>query len=112
MSDLPKCDDADCAGHLGKFDSCRAEAVYSWAMDGAADESTGDSDYEGHFSLFIVTEPTGGDVDGRVVLVPAGNYILHSATSGAVSLWTYDTPEAARAVYEAAQKAYDTWDQV
>jgi hypothetical protein len=116
VSELPKCDVADCPGHLGKFSSCVAEAVYEWSLDGTA-ESTGSTDFEGHYALFIVAEPEEATIDPdgrkRTVAVPAGNYILHSDSSGAVELWSYETERLARDVFESAETAYttDAWDE-
>lgn len=110
---LPTCDTEGCPGHLGKFDSCVAEALYEWSMDGTANDVTGDVDFNGHYSLYIVesdeTVTIDPDGENRVVTVPAGNYILHSASSGAVTLGTYDTPEEARADFVIAEHEYSEW---
>jgi hypothetical protein len=78
------------------------------------DESTGDTDFEGYYSLFLVlTDETviiDPDGESRTVIVPAGNYILHSASSGAVSLWTYETEQAARDEIDTARGRYEEWD--
>lgn len=115
MNDLPKCDESTCPGHLGKFSDCVAEAVYEWSMDGVADEVTGSIDFQGHYSLYIVERPEDvviglGTPDARDMVVPAGNYLLHVATSGAVSLWNYSTEEAARNEFKAADEAYTAWE--
>lgn len=49
-----KCDHPECPGHLGKFDSCLAEVVYEQSLDGDID-STGTSDFRGHFTLMRYT---------------------------------------------------------
>lgn len=114
MNDLPKCDAEDCPGHLGKFSDCVTEGVYQWSLEGCADDGqTGSVDYQGHYSLFIVThdqEVWLDDTGDRKVAVPAGNYILHSASSGAVSLWKYETADEARIEFDAAYDAYAAWE--
>lgn len=114
MNDLPKCDAEGCPGHIGKFSDCIAEAVYQWSLEGCADDGqTGSIDYQGHYSLFIVThdqEVWLDDTGDRKVPVPAGNYILHSATSGAVTLWNYETEESARNDFASAEAAYAAWE--
>lgn len=110
---MATCTTEGCPGHLWKFSDCVAEAVYEWSLDGSAVEQTGDVEFEGHFSLFIVPEdePTRIDPggDNRPVTVPAGWYILYCADSGAVDLWSYDTERDARTEFELHDLAYSNW---
>lgn len=109
LSALPKCDNPECPGHLSKFDSCIAEAIYYSSLnDGGGDGSTGTGDFEGHYTLYVVRLEE--EADGERVAIPAGNYVLHEASSGQVSLWKYDTPELAQAEFDAAEARYDAWD--
>ncbi len=102
-----------CDGHLGKFDSCLAEAIYEWSLDDA-DARTGDCDFEGHLTLVLIPQPTTTVVDpdgiAREVAVPAGNYLLWEAPSGAVSLGTTATPEQAREIFRETERRYDLWE--
>lgn len=113
MRYLPTCDNQPgCDGHLGKFESCRDEMLWTWGLDSY--EGFGDSDWDGYYSLVILTETdTATDesvANGEPVTIPAGNYIVHTASSGAVSVWTYATEEAARERYDRAEIAYYAWD--
>lgn len=113
---MRKCDTVftlgGCEGHLGKYDDCIAESLDSLGLD-YADEDTGSCDFEGHLMLFIFDEVKGCDVDQdgkRLSLIPAGNYILHTASGGAVSLWQYDTPQLASAEFDRWEARYHEWD--
>ena len=53
---LPTCDWEHCDGHLGKFQSCRDEALFELSLDGFYD-STGDVEFEGHFTLIALDAP-------------------------------------------------------
>jgi len=103
----------ECDGHYGgKFDDCLAEALYALSLDNCQDDMTGACDFEGHLALFLMERTEGADVDGdgkRLALIPPGNYILFTASSGAVSLWQYETKDLA--VDELARWAerYDRW---
>lgn len=115
---MRKCDTVftkgECDGHMGgKFDDCTAEALYALSLDGGEDDSTGSCDYEGYLSLFLVDETEGADVDGdgeRLPLIPRGNYILFTASSGAVSLWQYETKDDAVAEFTVWQDRYHEWE--
>ena len=116
MGNLPKCEDVftkgECDGHIGKFDSCVAEALH---LSGWADETTGTGDFEGHYALHILEQPEGFDLsasghDGtQLVVIPTGNYVVHESGTGQVSLWRYDTPAEAQAEFEAANDRYADW---
>lgn len=107
---MRKCDNPTCTGHLAKFDDCRAEALYVASLD-SADETTGTTDYRGHFALLIMTEAETLPVDdGVTVEVPAGNYVVQSHDSGAISLITFDTEAEARALMDSESDLYGEWD--
>lgn len=112
-----KCDavfvKGECEDHYGgKYDDCVAVALDSAGND-YADGETGSCDYQGHLFLFLFEWDQTIDVnhDGEIlVVVPASSYILHTSSTGLVSLWKYDTPEAARSKFEAWQRSYEEWD--
>jgi len=112
--DTPIISGPECDGHLGKFDDCLAEALYEWSLDGT-DAHTGDSDFEGHLSMILVESDTTATIDpdgvARVVAVPAGNYLLWTASTGAVTLTVADTAEEARNIFQACDTRYSLWDQ-
>lgn len=108
---MSTCEQSGCTGHLGKFDSCRDEALYELALDGS--EYTGDVDFNGTFHPIMLDEDTPvtiQDDTGRVVTVPAGRYIVHSLTSGAVNVYTYDSAELMAADYKVAEDEYAAWE--
>lgn len=117
-----KCDTVftmgECEGHFGgKFDDCRALALYEAGMfQGGADEETGNCDFEGYFQLFLLGKTEGFELDPdggkaqRVALVEPGHYILATFPSGGVSLWQYETRDDAVAEFERRETAYLEWD--
>ena len=111
--DTPIISGPECDGHLGKFDDCLAEALYGWSLD-SADASTGDSDFEGHLSLIIVGHDASTLIEGRFtreVAVPADNYLLWTASTGAVTLSTVDDVEAAWEIFRHNDARYGMWEQ-
>lgn len=107
---LSKCDTDGCTGHLGKFDDCQTEALWTLSLDSGADETTGSTDAHGWYALFIMTsdEPVTLD-DERTVTVPVGNYILCTNDQGFVRSWQYDTEAEARQAFAMADRAYGSW---
>jgi hypothetical protein len=103
------CEQLGCEGHLGKFDSCVDETLYEFALDEMM--GTGDTDWHGYFTLVIVPGPEHSTLEwiagGNEVTVPAGNYIVVTWTSGAVSVWTYDTEALAREAWDAIDADYN-----
>lgn len=109
---------AACEGHLGKFDSCLAEALHGWTLDESyheRDDATGDSDFEGHVTAIIVErgEDVTIDPDGvaRTVRVPAGNYLVFVASSGAVTLAETSTAQEAREIVRVNADRYHAWER-
>lgn len=103
----------ECGGHLSKFEDCRAEALDLMGSD-FAEDFTGETDFEGHVMLFLfdTTETydmSEGDGGPRIVHVPAGNYILHYASGGAVRLWEYPTRDQAVAEFTGYEDRYSDW---
>lgn len=103
-----------CTGHLGKFGSCLAEAVYELSMDGSyADGEAGDTEFGEYAALFILPTHTpvtiDPDGDARTVTVPAGNYVLTEAGSGAVDVTGHDTDAQARAALAEIEARYTAW---
>lgn len=107
-----------CEGHYGgKFDDCRALALYELGMfQGSADDETGNCDFEGYFQLFLLDSTEGVELDSeggkaqRIALVEPGHYILATFPSGGVSLWSYETRDAALAEFGSREAAYLEWD--
>lgn len=113
---MTTCDHPYCDGHLAKFDSCRDETLYALTMDAAGvDEHTGDSDFEGHYTLMnFSTEETHCHDDialGEPVVIPAGAYILHTNSQGFVSVSHFTTDDEARAIFNEAESRYAAWDE-
>lgn len=107
---MMKCDEQSCQGHRGKFESCLAEALYTLTMEGGG-ESTGESVFRGHFTLIHQEEGDRYTFDEPQLsaYVPAGWYIVACWESGAVSLWIYETQEAAEAIFQRESDLYDRW---
>ena len=106
---MSKCDYERCEGHLGKFSSCLAEAVWQSSLDGA-DETTGRTEAYGHYALMLFNFdealPLG---DKATITVPAGAYIVQSTNQGFVYLLEYDTEAKAREDFAQAEKDYGEW---
>lgn len=109
----------NCQGHLGKYDSCRDEALDMTDSD----EWTGDCDFNGHYSIVVIEGidhvynapdafgewlPIDGEGE-RHVFVPAGFYIVHESTTGFVTVTRYETAEAMRHDYAIAEAEYVAW---
>jgi hypothetical protein len=79
------------------------------SFDGA-DETTGDVEYEGHYSLMVFTVAVSMLLDEPVtVWIPAGAYIVSESSQGFVSVYTYDTEALAREDFKHADDAYGAW---
>jgi hypothetical protein len=109
---------------MGKFDSCRDEALWTISVDYDADETTGEVDYEGYYGLIVLErdedwtldldpsqprEEGQLDTDGLSVTVPAGSYIVTENSQGFVSVYTYDSEKLAREDFKRADDAYSAW---
>lgn len=106
---MSTCDNAGCAGHLGKFQSCLSEALWEASLEGS-DRTTGSSEFEGHFALqHYPDNETATLGNGVTVDIPNGWYIVETAESGAV--WTSHYPSEAEAlrVFNAADERYGEW---
>jgi hypothetical protein len=109
---MSTCDQAGCTGHLGKFQSCQAEAVWELSLE-FPEDSTGDTEYEGHYALMVFDEPETHTLEGGVVVtVPAGAYIVQATSRGAVYLLTYASADEAYAALSEARERYEEWDSV
>lgn len=107
---MATCDFTGCTGHLGKFQSCLAEAIWEQSLDFPEDQ-TGSTEFEGHFALMIYGEADNQKLeDGRVVPIPAGSYIVQSAESGAVYLLEFPDEAAARATLDGHRQKYEKWE--
>lgn len=108
---MSTCTQPGCTGHLGKFQDCQSEAIWTLSLDGG-DAETGTSEFEGHFTLVIVTDTETVLVEGTgLVVVPLGTYIVEDTNSGAVYVHTFDTETEARAKMAEADAAYAKWEQ-
>jgi hypothetical protein len=109
-----KCEQEGCQGHLGKFDSCRDEALYQMSLDGT-DETTGDVEYEGYYVLIVLDASATVNLDDDApdgtpqVTVPAGSYIVTENSQGFVSVYTYDSEAVAREDFKRIDEAYSDW---
>lgn len=106
------CSQEGCTGHLGKFQSCRDEAIWQQTLDGG-DRETGSVDYDGHYTLMIYDRPDTVVIDdgsNRSVEVPAGNYVVHNTPSGAVYVYDYKTATAARRDMDKFERLYLQWE--
>jgi hypothetical protein len=104
-----------CPGGHHKFDTCRDEALYEWTLD-CREDSTGNTDFEGHLTVMIVhvDEVWGlGQTDGpdeREVIIPAGNYLVWTASTGAVSVREVDAEQQAWEIYDQVDARYGAWE--
>jgi hypothetical protein len=100
----------ECAGHLGKFDSCRDEALYLATLDqGDADRTVGEMDFGCHASLLTLDGDEWLPIDGADVLVPAGSYIVEAVDSGAVYVGAYSSLHEANAEMDRVEALYEAW---
>ncbi len=116
VSDSPE--DAGCPGHLGKFDSCLAEALYEWTLDEAfhdRDDATGSTEFEGCVTALIVerAEEVTIDPDGeaRTVLVPPAAYLVWADESGSVTLTEAEDAQGAREIVRTYAVRYEAWER-
>lgn len=113
VSSVARCDHPQCEGHLGKFQSCRDEALYFASME--ADASAGSCDYEGHVALVTletaeVLPITEGSDTPHEIEIEAGHYVIGTATSGAVDVTRYDTLTEATAIIDNAADRHYRWE--
>jgi hypothetical protein len=103
-----------CPGAHHKFDSCLDEALYYWSLDDS-DSSTGDTDFEGHLTVVIVhvDDVWGrGQTDGpdeREVVIPAGNYLVWTASTGAVAVQRVEAEQDAWEIFDRHEARYWLW---
>lgn len=109
---LPTCQQDKCPGHIGKFSSCQAEALWDMSLEDG--RGFGDTDFEGYFSRVDVT--TSEDVElwegmrRRTVTVAPGWYTVHTTTAGWVATDRYDTEAEREAALKPAEDAYLAWE--
>jgi len=106
------CENPTCEGHLGKFASCRDEALYEITLDG--DESTGSVDFEGYLSLVVIEKlehvwVTPHDGSLLTVGLEPGAYLIHECSNGFISVDHYETEQEARDIFNVADIAYGEW---
>lgn len=106
---MSHCEQSECMGHLGKFDSCAAEALWQMSLDGT-DETTGDVDFEGHLTLIVLSDLYVETIeDGPAVTIWPGAYIVSEDSQGFVDLSTYAEVGLARVDFDAADERYSAW---
>jgi hypothetical protein len=107
---MSKCKQEGCQGHLGKFDSCQDEALWQMSLDGT-DETTGDVEWEAHYTLMVLNESVRVSMHEprQLVTVPAGAYIVSENSQGFVDVSEYDTEALAREDFKRADDAYGAW---
>jgi hypothetical protein len=102
-------------GHLGKFASCLDEALHGWSLEDST-SSTGTTEFDGHLAVVVVhvDDVWGlGQTDGpdeREVIIPAGNYLVWTANSGAVEVRQVETEQEAWAIYGRVDARYAAWE--
>lgn len=104
------CDNVKCgSSHIGKFDSCRDEALYQISLDSWG-ERTGDVDFGQCVDLLILETVAIVDLylDNLVAIQP-GNYMVSTVSSGQVFVSKYDTELEARQVFDCIDRAYSNW---
>lgn len=104
------CDTPGCAGHLGKFPDCLTEALWDLSINGFDDDTTGDSEFRGHFTLLVFPEEYPRQLEnGPLVMIPAGAYLVTTYESGAVVSERFDSEADARTAFDAEDQAYSAW---
>lgn len=111
------CTDTQCEGHLGKFQSCLTEALWTVSLDGTQEDQTGDVDAYGYYVLLHFPDAEHIDISDNppltrhMVEVPAGWYVVETMSSGAVYHSEYgDEAEAYRA-FKLEVDRYEEWDE-
>lgn len=113
----PKCEtvftQGECEGHIGKYDTCVAEALDLAGLDWSEDD-TGSCEFDGHFMRFSFVTSEGYDISQgnqgpQLVIIPAGEYVIYTASSGAVRLWTYESKDEAIAEMDHQNERYSDW---
>lgn len=107
---VTRCDTAlACAGHLGKFSTCRDEAVWQSTMDGGG-QSTGTVEFEGHLTMIKFDADELIDLNGVSVLVDAGTYLVLDDDLGFVYVTVHSADEAQR-IFDEFEDRYCDWDE-
>lgn len=108
------CTDTQCEGHLGKFQSCLTEALWTASLEGGDDE-TGETEAHGHYVLLHFPEAENIDISNNppwtchMVAVPAGWYIVETMSSGAVYHSEYGDEAEAYAALRVEDDRYMEW---
>lgn len=90
---MSNCEQTGCTGHLGRFDSCRDEALFELMLDTGSGAGDGDFGYATRISL---AEPEQVELPSALkVIAPAGEYIVWQFTSGAVAVTEHRTADEA-----------------
>jgi hypothetical protein len=109
--EVPSLNGVPCPGHLSKFDDCLAEGLFDWSLEGGALADAGDCEFEGHVALIAVEEPTPHTLDGgRIISVPAGVYLVWTASNGGVTVTEADNLAGAQKVIEVNATRWALWD--
>lgn len=116
MTELRKLEDCEThrSLHLGKFDDCLAEALWTVSMyDG---DSTGSTDFGVHVTSVRFDEDDLVEVDEGLsswtILVPAGIYHVMENDRGQVTVAKYDLSrdDLADAEFDRISTAYAEWE--
>jgi hypothetical protein len=110
---MSKCEFERCEGHLGKFDSCRDEAVYNLAMDADWIGSVEWDISAAYLHIDTALYPVGGeDSDTPAVLVEGGFYRAATDNQGFVYVYKFETQEEWDADRIKVEAAWALWDEL
>lgn len=106
---VSRCQQLGCTGHLGKYDSCRDEALHALSLD--AHDWVGESDYGLTVTPVVLTEPVTVTLYGGqpTVTVPAGAYLVEEDDRGFVMVQERVSAEDLAQVVEAHRQLYAAW---
>jgi hypothetical protein len=108
-----KCAHKECPGHLGRFDNCKDEMLWDFALDDSSN-GFGDSDWKGYYTRVDIPEETTELLNTpgcpRMVTIPRGFYFVHVTDQGFVITRRFDTPEERDAILEPIEAEYLAWE--
>lgn len=102
-----------CTGHLGKFQDCTSEALWSLSLDSGQDATTGDVDWDAWVALFLDFTPGHPPirVDAGWIGIPPGSYLLYSNDRGYVWSSVAMSAAQARQEFDRIDVLYDEWSE-
>lgn len=98
---------------LGKYSTLRDEYLHMMAIDGWANESTGDVSSPTGFVWLISNAPAEmleiTQVFGPAPINAVGHFVLIEDSNGFVSVYDYSTKIGAETLFRALEAEYDVW---